>query len=99
MGPADVTALNKAFFNSLKPGGVLVVIDHVAEPGSGLRDTETLHRIDPLRLRMEIEAAGFVYEAQSDVLRNADDDHRVTVFDPAIRGKTDQLVFRFRRPR
>jgi predicted methyltransferase len=98
MGPADVTALNKAFFRALKPGGIYLVIDHVAEYGSGLRDTESLHRIDPLRLKKEIEAAGFFLEAQSDVLRNGDDDHRLRVFDPRIRGKTDQVVFRFRKP-
>jgi predicted methyltransferase len=99
MGPADVAALNKAFFNALKPGGIFLVIDHVAASESGLRDTETLHRIDPVRMRREIEAAGFIFEAQSDVLRNADDDHKRSVFDPVVRGKTDQVVFRFRRPK
>jgi predicted methyltransferase len=99
MGPPDVAALNKTFFNALKPGGVFLVIDHIAEPGSGLRDTDTLHRIDPNRIRTEVEAAGFILEAQSDVLRNSDDDHKRVVFDPIIRGKTDQIVFRFRKPR
>jgi predicted methyltransferase len=98
MGPADLGALNKVFFNALKPGGVFLVIDHVAELGSGLRDTETLHRIDPIRMQREIEAAGFVLEAQSNVLRNADDNHKRAVFDPLIRGKTDQVVLRFRKP-
>jgi predicted methyltransferase len=99
MGPADVPALNRAFFKALKPGGIYLIIDHVAAPGSGLRDTETLHRIDPQAMRSEIEAAGFILEAQSDVLRNRSDDHHLSVFDPAIRGKTDQVVFRFRKPR
>jgi predicted methyltransferase len=98
MGPANVARLNKAFYDALKPGGVLLVIDHVAAAGVGLRDTETLHRIDPIRMQQEIEAAGFILEAQSDALRNADDDHQRTVFDPLIRGHTDQVVFRFRRP-
>jgi predicted methyltransferase len=98
MGPADVAALNKRFFEALKPGGLFLVIDHVAASGSGLRDTETLHRIDPVIMRREIEAAGFILEAQSDVLRNAADDHKRAVFDPVVRGKTDQVVFRFRRP-
>ena len=98
MGPAEIGALNRAFFDALKPGGVLLVIDHVAEIGSGLRDTETLHRIDPVRMQREIEAAGFILEAHSDVLRNVEDDHRRAIFDPAIRGRTDQVVFRFRRP-
>jgi predicted methyltransferase len=98
LGPPDVSALNRAFFDALKPGGIFLVIDHVAEAGSGLRDTESLHRIDPMRLRSEVEAAGFVFEASSDALRNPDDDHRRTVFDPGIRGKTDQIMFRFRKP-
>jgi predicted methyltransferase len=98
MGPANIDRLLKAFFRALKPGGVFLVIDHVAEPGSGLRDTETLHRIDPARMRSEIEAAGFVFEAQSDALRNPSDDHKRTVFDPVLRASTDQVVLRFRKP-
>jgi predicted methyltransferase len=99
MGPADVAALNKQFFDALKPGGIYLVIDHVAEAGSGLRDTESLHRIDPKRLRKEIETAGFVFDAQSNVLRNRSDDHKSSVFDGRVRGRTDQLVYRFRRPK
>lgn len=99
MGPADVAALNRAFFQALKPGGVFLVVDHAAESGSGLRDTETLHRIDPRRLRAEIEAAGFILEAQSDLLRNPRDDHTLSVFDGRVRGRTDQVIYRFRKPR
>jgi len=98
LGPANVAALNKTIFDALKPGGVFLVIDHVAEAGSGLRDTETLHRIDPIRLKKEIEAAGFVLESQSDALRNTGDDHKQAIFNPAIRGRTDQVLFRFRKP-
>jgi predicted methyltransferase len=98
LGPANVAVLNKTIFDALKPGGVFLVIDHVAEAGSGLRDTETLHRIDPIRMKSEIEAAGFVLESQSDALRNADDDHKLAIFSPNIRGRTDQVLFRFRRP-
>lgn len=99
MGPADVAALNTMFFNALRPGGTYLVIDHVAQSGSGLRDTESLHRIDPAQVRREIESAGFVFEAQSAALRNPDDDHTLSVFDPRIRGRTDQVVYRFRKPR
>ena len=98
LGPVNVAVLNKTIFDALKPGGVFLVIDHVAEAGSGLRDTETLHRIDPIRMKNEIEAAGFVLESQSDALRNTDDDHKRAVFDPSIRGRTDQVLFRFRKP-
>jgi predicted methyltransferase len=98
MKPIDVAALNAAIFRALKPGGTYIVIDHAAAAGSGLRDTETLHRIDPEAIRAEVTAAGFVFEAQSEVLRNADDSHSLRVFDPAIRHHTDQIVFKFRKP-
>jgi predicted methyltransferase len=90
--------LNKAVFASLKPGGVFVIVDHVAETGSGLRDTDTLHRIDPAVVKTQVAAAGFVFEGESDVLRNPADDHKRVVFDKSIRGHTDQFVFKFRKP-
>jgi predicted methyltransferase len=98
LGPADIKSVNKAFFDSLRPGGVLIIIDHAAAAGSGLRDTESLHRIDPSSARREIEAAGFVFEAKIDDLNNPNDDHSRSVFDPAIRGKTDQFVYKFSKP-
>ena len=98
MGPTDPAVLNKAVYDALKPGGLYIIIDHVAEAGSGLRDTETLHRIDPALVMQQVEAAGFEYRAESDVLRNEADDHTLKVFDPAVRGKTDQFVYRFRKP-
>jgi len=98
MDNPDVAAVDRALYQALKPGGVLLVVDHAAQAGSGLRDTQTLHRIDPARMRAELEAAGFVFEAESRVLRNPADDHRLRVFDPKIRGRTDQAVLRFRRP-
>jgi len=95
MGPADISVLDKRMFDTLKSGGVLLIIDHVAEPGSGLRDTDTLHRIDPAAIIAEVEAAGFKLAGESGVLRNPDDRHTLKVFDPAIRGHTDQVVLKF----
>ena len=99
MGPANVPQVVAAMFTALKPGGALVIIDHVAEPGSGVRDTESLHRIDPETIIHTVRAAGFVLETQSDLLRNATDHHDRVVFDPAIRGRTDQVVLKFMKPR
>jgi predicted methyltransferase len=99
MGPTDPKLLDDAVFASVKPGGAFVVIDHAADPGSGLRDTDTLHRIDPAIVKTQVAASGFVLDGESDVLRNAADTHQVAVFDPSIRGRTDQFVLRFRKPK
>jgi predicted methyltransferase len=98
MGPTDPMILNRAVFQALKPGGVFIIVDHAAQAGSGLRDTETLHRIDPETVKAQVTAAGFKFEGSSDVLRNPADTHTVKVFDPSIRRHTDQFVFRFRKP-
>ena len=95
----DVAAVDKSFFNALKPGGVLVVVDHAAAAGAPIETADTLHRIDPAIVKRELEAAGFALEAESDVLRNPADPKTANVFDPAIRGKTDQFVMRFRKPK
>jgi predicted methyltransferase len=99
MGPTDPAVLNKAVFAALKPGGFFIVIDHVAEAGSGLRDTDTLHRIDPDTVKKQVQAAGFELVGESAVLRNPADAHKVKVFDPSIRGRTDQFVLKFRKPK
>ena len=98
-GPADLSAVNKGIYDSLKPGGTYIVLDHVAEAGSGLRDTDTLHRIDPAVVKKEVEAAGFVFVGESKVLADPADDHTKKVFDSSIRGKTDQFIFKFKKPR
>ncbi len=96
--PADLAKVNQHIFAALKPGGVYLVLDHADAPGTGLRDTETLHRIDPEVVKTEVTAAGFHLEAKSDLLRNPADDHSLKVFDPAIRGHTDQFIFKFLKP-
>jgi predicted methyltransferase len=96
----DPAAFLRTVYDSMKPGGVMAVIDHVANPGGDTRAVvDKLHRIDPATVKADFERAGFVLEAQSDLLRNPADDHSKLVFDPAIRGKTDRIVWRFRKPR
>ena len=99
MGPADVAAFNKNVFAALKPGGVYVVLDHAAVAGSGLAGTEGLHRIDIATVKAEVLAAGFKLDGESAIFVNPADDHTKMVFNPAVRGKTDQFLLRFRKPR
>jgi predicted methyltransferase len=98
MGPTDPAALNKAVFAALKPGGIFLVVDHVAEAGSGLRDTDTLHRIDPATVKSQVTAAGFEFVGESKLLVNPADDHTKKVFDKSVQGKTDQFIYKFRKP-
>ncbi|HEX2818505.1 MAG TPA: methyltransferase [Phenylobacterium sp.] len=93
----DMLAFDKAIFDSLKPGGVFVVLDHAAAPGAMV--TNTLHRIDPAVVKKEVEAAGFKFEGESKVLASAADDHTKAVFDPSLRGHTDQFIYKFRKPK
>lgn len=96
--PVDIAAFNKAIFDALKPGGVFIVTDHIAPAGSGISDTNTLHRIDPAVVKKEVEAAGFVFDGSSDALINPRDPLDVKVFDPSIRGHTSQFIYRFKKP-
>jgi predicted methyltransferase len=94
----DVARMNRAVFEALKPGGVYIVIDHSGRAGTGATEVQSLHRIEGEFLKAEVEAAGFVFEAESLALANPEDDRTINVFDPAIRGRTDQFVYRFRKP-
>lgn len=98
MGSIDPAVLNAEVFDALKPGGTYLVIDHQAAPGSGMRDTDTLHRIDGAIVRKQVEAAGFRFVGESALLANPADDHGKAVFDKSIRGHTDQFIYKFRKP-
>jgi len=93
-GPKMLAAIKAG----LKPGGVFGIVDHAAVAGSGTSTGQTLHRIEKSAVIKDLEAAGFVYEGESPVLANPADDHTKGVFDPAIRGKTDQFTLKFRKP-
>ncbi|HEX6219031.1 MAG TPA: methyltransferase [Sphingomicrobium sp.] len=98
MGAADPSVLNDAVFKILKPGGTYIIIDHMAEAGSGMRDTEKFHRIDPAIVRSQVEAAGFRFAGESKVLNNPADPLNIAVFDPSIRGRTSQFAYKFVKP-
>lgn len=94
--PVDRSKLNAAMFAALKPGGHLVLVDHAAKAGTGVADAKTLHRIDEQLVRREVEAAGFVFEADSDFLRNPADPREQAFFD--MKQPADRFALRFVRP-
>jgi predicted methyltransferase len=95
----DPDAWLKRLFDAMKPGAVVGIIDHAANPGGDIREVvEKLHRIDPAVVKADFTRAGFVLEESSDILRNPADDHSLLVFDEKIRGKTDRFMYRFRKP-
>jgi predicted methyltransferase len=100
VGDSDgAAAINAAAYRALKPGGTYLVVDHDTAAGAGASQTSTLHRIESALVRREVESAGFRLDAESDLLRHPADDHTAKVQETGIRGKTDQFVLRFRKPR
>lgn len=98
MGAGTADAAIAALYAALKPGGSLVVVDHRAAPGSGAEAADSLHRMDKELALAALTDAGFVLEEQSELYARPDDPRTANVFDEAIRGKTDQFMWRLRKP-
>jgi predicted methyltransferase len=94
----DISAVTKSFYDALKPGGILLIIDHSAVAGGPIELADSQHRIDPAIVRREVEAAGFKFVGENNALRNPADPKTAGVFDASIRGKTDQFVYKFQKP-
>jgi predicted methyltransferase len=97
-GADKAAAFDAAVFKMLKPGGVFIVIDHAAAAGTPDASVKVLHRIDEAVVKAQVQAAGFRLESESNLLANPADTHAQPVFAPAIRGRTDQFVLKFRKP-
>lgn len=98
VGRSDPDAFLRNLYAAMRPGGVVGVIDHVGPAGDTRAIVEKTHRIDPATVRADFARAGFRLEAESPILANPADDYSKSVFDPAIRGKSDRLLFKFRKP-
>lgn len=94
----DVPAVLANWYAAVRPGGEVIVVDHVALPGDPWENTNKYHRIDPEQVKRDLTAVGFVLEGESDVLHRNDDPHDVLVFDPSVRGKTDRFILKFKKP-
>jgi len=99
MGKVDPAILNAAVYKALKPGGLFVIVDHRGRPGTGMTETDTLHRIDVAAVKAQVTRAGFRFEGESKLLANPKDPMTKDVFDKSIRGQTDQFVLKFRKPK
>lgn len=95
-GAPDMKKFNKVVFDALKPGGVYLIEDHAAQTGSGSRDTDTLHRIDPEQAKKDATSAGFVFESASEVLINPQDPLNDKPF--GLNGKSSKFLLKFRKP-
>jgi predicted methyltransferase len=97
-GVVDMADFNRRVFAALKPGGIYFVLDHQANPGTTDAQISDLHRIEKATVISEVTAAGFKLVAEGKFLAQPGDDHSKTVFDPAIRGHTDQYALKFAKP-
>ena len=94
----DAASFMGQIVKALKPGGRFLLVDHAAKAGSGSSAAQELHRIEEVFVRKDVESYGLKYAGGSDVLRNPEDDHSLTAFDPKVRGKTDRFVLLFKKP-
>lgn len=94
-GHEDVAAVLASLHRVMKPGGTVVVIDHVANDGTGPADFDKLHRISPTFVKDQMTAAGFTFAGKSDALANPDDSNDGSPFAPEIRGKTNRFIYKF----
>jgi predicted methyltransferase len=97
-GAVDMADFNRRVFAALKPGGVYFILDHQANPGTTIDQIAALHRIEKAQIIREVEAAGFRLVKEGDFLHRPADDHTKSIFDPAIRGHTDQYALKFVKP-
>lgn len=95
---ANIEKITASIFQAMKPGGIVVIADHIANAASNpVEAVDALHRIDPEVVKNDFTKAGFKFDGESMILRNAADDHSKPVFDPSVRHKTDQFLFRFKK--
>jgi len=92
----DRAKMNAAIYRALKPGGLYVIADHAGRPGTGISESNTLHRIEESFLKAEVEAAGFRLAEEGSFLRNPNDPRDRETPEPAM--PKDEFVLKFRKP-
>jgi predicted methyltransferase len=97
-GPVDTAAFDKGVYAALKPGGTFFILDHEGWPGMTDADIAKVHRIEKAQVIREVTSAGFKLAAEGTFLHRPNDDHHMVIFDPKIRGHTDQYALKFVKP-
>jgi len=93
----DVVSVLDQVAHALKPGGILLLIDHSAKAGTGSADASALHRIEEAFAVHDFERYGLHVIAKSDLLRNPEDTRDQISYKPPALGKTDRFVLVFRK--
>jgi predicted methyltransferase len=94
----DTVAFDRAVYAALKPGGIFFILDHQGPPGMTPTDIAKMHRINRDEVVKEVTSAGFKLAGEGDFLHRPGDDHTKPIFDPSIRGHTDQYALKFVKP-
>ena len=97
-GVVDTVAFDRGVFNALKRGGTFFILDHEAPPGTGIAGIAKLHRIEKAQVIKEVTSVGFKLVDEGNFLRRPADDHTLSIFDPQVRGRTDQYALKFVKP-
>ena len=98
-GKVDTVAFDRKVYAALKPGGIFFIVDHQGPTGLTPAEIDKMHRINRNVVIREVTSAGFKLAEEGKFLRRSGDDHRKSIFDPSIRGHTDQYALRFVKPR
>jgi predicted methyltransferase len=98
-GRVDTVAFDRQVYKALKPGGIFFVLDHEGWPGMTNADIAKVHRIQKAQVIREVTAAGFRLAGEGRFLHRQSDNHHLPIFDPKVRGHTDQYALKFVKPR
>jgi predicted methyltransferase len=86
----DRQKVNASVFRALVPGGVYIIADNAAPPGSGISAVRELNRIEESVIRDEVQAAGFKFVEAGNFVTSAAAALR--------RPPSSQYVLKFKKP-
>jgi len=99
MFPASSAALFGEFSRVLKPGGTVIVIEHIAADGSSRAQSAGWHRTPPETAKADITSVGFEFAGEAaELYVNPEDDKMNIWFETGLSGKTNTFVHKYRKP-